>query len=271
MCLRISAIAISFGLAETITWSVISVITVVGTIFGICKLVKDIRRLPDHNVYVLSLLASDFCIGVVGHTTLAFAAYSVTIPCIMARAVESVTFFSIIVSFSSSLVVAINRNRALDVRRSRALNRLQRNSSNVLNSPLFVVSLIWLFSMLFTLAVALTKLSFSKFRTLIGLLCFLIIGANCRLLYKLRRLNASIHANPDSNIIPNRGQQLAIRVINAVTITLLLTCLPIVVVSSLIRAGVFVGDVVFAFTYKFVLFGPAIDPITYVIIYHVLK
>ena len=271
MCLNGSAIGISFGFAETIIWSVISVITVVGTLFSIGRLLKDIHRLPDHNVYVLSLLASDFCIGVVGHTTIAYAAYTTRVPCIMARVIESVIFFSIIVSLSSSLVVAINRSRALDIKHSRVLNRIQRDTRFVLRKSLFIVCSIWLCSVGLTLLIALAKLDVSFSRAVGGLLCFLVLTANCRLLCNICRYKSHIHASSNSHIISNRMQKLAVRAINAMIITLLLTCLPSMVVTLLIRNGVFVLDVVVVFTRKLILFGPAIDPITYFIIYCVLK
>ena len=271
ICIDGKAMNISFGIAETTTWTIVGLITVVGNGLSIAKILKGQGRVVDHNIYLISLLSSDLIIGFVAHTSLAYIAYKLTVPCTIARAVQAVTYLNIFVSFCSALAVAINRCRALDAKSSNSLNRMQQTSRLVSKKPLVVVTVIWVCASIITIAVLVAKTSFSRVTILIALLWVLVIAANCLLMVKLCKLRTVVHSNLNNEVTITRSQRFAVKLINVVTITLMLTYFPSIIVSVLLRNNISVHEMVFCLSYKVVFLGPAIDPISYVALSYVFN
>ena len=268
-CINAVTVKASFGLAEAITWSLMSFITVAGGALSIAKVLKDFHRAPDHNVYLISLLSSDLCIGAVAHPIFAIAVYELNLPCTLAKTIGSIAYLNILVSFSSSLALAAHRNRTLNTRNTRPLNWMQRKARYP-KKALFVVSCIWLCSVPLAAARALMD-SNRFFRLLIGILCIAIIGTNCRLLIKLRKMKARVHTISNVRTASQKKQKLATWVINGLTLSLVMTYIPSIIVGILKGTKTLVTHEAIAFSSKVVFLGPVIDPIIYVALSHFLQ
>lgn len=269
LCIQTHIFTITFGLAETTAWTLLSVITVFANAFSIAKIVKRRHRNVDHKVYVSSLLFSDLIIGAVVHTLLAYASCRLAIPCQLARVVAAVAFFNILVSTCSALALAVNRCRSFKVRSSQTLNRMNTASNSSPKKSLIVVSVIWLCALILVFMISLNKGNFYQVRMLFGVLWTLVIVVNFLVMLKIRKLKA-FHAS-QHGLVPNRQHQVIPRLIHAVTITLLLTYFPVVIVSALQRCNVFVSDLTNAVSHKIVLLGPAVDPLCYVALSYFFK
>ena len=256
-----------FGVPETVFWVLVGIATVAGNSISIYKLLKSKRRWHNHNIYLVSLLSTDLIIGATLHPIAAMVAYTNSTTCGSARAVRGFAYFNLLVSLLSSLSIAVNRYKALDVQKTRSLNRMQSNNATKSKTPFVVVAAIWLFTIFATSLIVATNQTFLRLQLLIPLLLITVVFVYIVVAIKLKAVFRKINPSFLRRSSQFKQHSSSVRLIQLIVLNMLMTSLPAIIIRSL-RARMYISMTVVSVANKIYMLSPMLDPLCFVLVKH---
>ena len=255
----------TFGYPETIIWSLISLATIVGNLYSILKTIRMRSRRSGHNWYVLSLFTSNLVIGATAHPSLAYITWTMDAPCEVARILQALVFFNFVISFLSSLAIAVNRYLAMNIRNARVFNRVTVNATNESKRHFVVLAIMWPGTALLV-AIASMKQSVEKLLSILVVLFVLTVVMNAVVTVKMYMVLNRVNPHLLRNSSDYKRNKSSVRLLLLLMLNMILIGAPVIIVNILRKRKIHVDVVAWAITYKVFMLGPLLDPLSYVMV-----
>ena len=258
--------SISFGNTDVVFWFLVSIATVAGNGISIWKLLRNKRRWLSQNIFFVSFLSTDFIIGAGLHPLVALATYRGYGSCQSVRATRAFAYFNMSISLWSSLAIAVNRYKALNINKTRAFNRMQSTSPRKNKTPLFVVFSIWSFTTFVSILMISTSISFIRLQLTVPLLLFVVLVLNIIVSFKIRAMYRKINRAILKRSSEYRTHSSSLSLIQLIILNMLMTCLPVIILRSISARVHHVNTLALARANKLYLLSPMLDPLCYILV-----
>lgn len=257
----------NFGIPESVFWILVSIATIVGNTASIYKLLRSKRRRANHNIYLVSLLASDLLMGLTMHPIAAISANakSKETSCRTIELVRRFVYCNMFISLLSSLAIAVNRYKALKARNARSLNRMQAKNATKSKTPFIVVAAIWIFTIFTAVLLILANGKLVKLLILVPLLLFTVVIVYIIVAFKLKAVFSKVNPAFLKRSSEYKTHLFSLRLIQLILLMMLMTSLPAIIVRS-IETRWHVKPLLVSLANKVYLLGPMLDPLGYVFV-----
>lgn len=264
-CIKIEIISATFGLPETIIWSLVSLATIVGNLYSILKTIRMRSRRSGHNWYVLSLYTSNLIIGATAHPSLASITLTMHAPCVVARILQAVVFFNFVISFLSSLAIAVNRYLAMNIRNTRVFNRVTVAGINESKRHFIVLAIMWSGTALLVAIASMTQ-KVEKMQPILVVLFLQTVTMNVVVTVKMNKVLNRVHPHLVRNSSDHKKNKASVRLLLLLMLNMILIGAPVIIVNILRKWKIYVGVVAWAIAYKVFMLGPLLHPLSYVMV-----
>lgn len=256
----------NLGVADTVTWAFVSIITVTGNSKSIKMLLSSQRMHLSYNIYLISLLTSNLLFGLVIHPMFAYESLSSVTNCFSAKAVRAFAALNILVSLLSSLAIAINRYKALNFKNTRSFNRMQAQVTSRYQRKvsMITVAVIWFVAALIFVICLYRKQGFQRFHLWVSLLLITTVTVQTIITFKLRKVSRRVSTKLLQKQAAYKKLSRSIRLLRFIILSTLITKLP-AGIMRMIDNYTPVNKTVVSIVSRMYLLTPMIDPICYVI------
>ncbi len=264
-CPRFPVFVLTFGTAEGIFWVLISILTLIANVASIVTLIRSKRRNSKHNIFLVSLLASNLMHAAVVHPILAYASINGGIQCPASNNGMGIAMQTTMISLMSVIAISVDQYRAFKRTSPSVTNRIIMNAGRVNKTALIVVTAIWgscTFVGVMISTGAIKRDTYGYFLLILFIATLVLLAMVYGRMKKFSKRNPAL----PSSVKSARKTTKCLKLMVSIMCCMLLTWLPATLLRILEDRHVYIPNNDIVVASKTFFLSPLLDPINYVFV-----